>query len=1214
MHLAQTWTVTPAADWNGAVELSYDVSDGTTETAATANLTVNAVNDAPTVTGPVALATLNEDNSTTVTLAELLANADDVDTGDILSAINVSVSQGNASVTDNGNDSWTITPAADWNGAVELSYDVSDGTTETAATANLTINPVNDAPVALDDDVTGDGAAVVLGFGDLGNGAVPTGYGGFNWQSANSYFHTAADLSVGFSNAQGKYVSNSFVGRDSTMTWLGAEDIDIQGLDVWGSQSNDAHVLRFDGYDDGVLVDSLSVNLGLEAPAWVDLDFASVDRLDIVVTAGDAHGTGAYAGITSGVWKMDNFTFNTAGVSTDEETAFDIDVIANDYDVDAGDSVSILSFDAVSNNGAAITQNLDGTLRYDPTAVMQTLGEGDELTDSFSYIVSDGNGGSDTATATVTVAGVNDAALISGTDTGNVTEDGVLTTGGSLTAVDIEAGESGFQAGTTAGVHGGFSIDGNGNWTYTAVDSPAIQALAAGDILSESFTVLSIDGTAGSVMVTITGSDDIPVISGTATGNVIEDGVLTAGGSLTATDVDSGESGFQASSAVGTHGSFSINASGNWSYTAVDSPVIQALGAGDTLNESFTVLTIDGTATDVMVTITGSNDIPVISGTATGNIIEDGVLTTGGSLTAADVDTGESGFQVIYQVGTHGSFGINATGTWIYSAVDSPIIQALAPGETLSDTFTVLTIDGTAANVVVTITGTNDAPVAQADVFSAVEGSVITGNVLADNGNGADSDDNGVLNVVGGTFTTAQGGTVVLQADGNFTYTPPAFVSGNDTLTYTVMDEFGLSDTATMMLDINYAPVLDADKLIALPDDAGTVAMGIDAPFDPDGDPLTITVGNLPGNGSVTLDNGTAVLAGASLTAAQLSGLKFTANDVTATENSTFTYQVSDGQNSVTGSVDFAVTDAANPGAPVAVALTEAATFNYDEMPSGQYGSFSQTGPFSSYDFGENHSKTGYYHGSMSFETENWPGSDSVALISSSDGHEFDFLGGKFSMRGYEVESGPGFTSSNSIYVSDSVRFLGYKDGAHVETSSSVNINSNGYFNIYMNFTDVDTVIMDPSHGTYTVDEKWSSTTTHKYYVADDLRINDNSSLFYDVVQDGGAGDDLLIGGDGDDRLTGNGGDDNLVGDTGDDLFVFNDGDGNDTIIDFTAGAGSDDVIDLRGDSFNNSLSELLTHASQEGADTEIDLGGGDAVTLVGVNMGDLHEDDFLFV
>ena len=267
--------------------------------------------------------------------------------------------------------------------------------------------------------------------------------------------------------------------------------------------------------------------------------------------------------------------------------------------------------------------------------------------------------------------------------------------------------------------------------------------------------------------------------------------------------------------------------------------------------------------------------------------------------------------------------------------MDSPIIQALAPGETLSDTFTVLTIDGTAANVVVTITGTNDAPVAQADVFSAVEGSVITGNVLADNGNGADSDDNGVLNVVGGTFTTAQGGTVVLQADGNFTYTPPAFVSGNDTLTYTVMDEFGLSDTATMMLDINYAPVLDADKLIALPDDAGTVAMGIDAPFDPDGDPLTITVGNLPGNGSVTLDNGTAVLAGASLTAAQLSGLKFTANDVTATENSTFTYQVSDGQNSVTGSVDFAVTDAANPGAPVAVALTEAATFNYDEMPSG---------------------------------------------------------------------------------------------------------------------------------------------------------------------------------------------------------------------------------------------------------------------------------------
>ncbi len=111
---------------------------------------------------------------------------------------------------------------------------------------------------------------------------------------------------------------------------------------------------------------------------------------------------------------------------------------------------------------------------------------------------------------------------------------------------------------------------------------------------------------------------------------------------------------------------------------------------------------------------------------------------------------------------------------------------------------------------------------------------------------------------------------------------------------------------------------------------------------------------------------------------------------------------------------------------------------------------------------------------------------------------------------------------------------------------------------------------------------------------------------------DGGSGDDSLFGGYGDDTLTGAGGDDTLTGGSGDDLFVFTDGDGDDTFTDFMAGAGTDDVIDLTGVSALDDFADVQDAATQVAADTVIDFGGG-SMTLLGVNVGDLVESDFLF-
>ena len=94
-------------------------------------------------------------------------------------------------------------------------------------------------------------------------------------------------------------------------------------------------------------------------------------------------------------------------------------------------------------------------------------------------------------------------------------------------------------------------------------------------------------------------------------------------------------------------------------------------------------------------------------------------------------------------------------------------------------------------------------PVAQDDVFSGAYNAAITGNVLADNGNGVDSDANGdTLTVTAETLTTAHGNTVTLQSNGNFTWVPQAGFVGEDSFAYTVGDGHGHSASANVALSV----------------------------------------------------------------------------------------------------------------------------------------------------------------------------------------------------------------------------------------------------------------------------------------------------------------------------------------------------------------------------------------------------------------------------
>ena len=109
----------------------------------------------------------------------------------------------------------------------------------------------------------------------------------------------------------------------------------------------------------------------------------------------------------------------------------------------------------------------------------------------------------------------------------------------------------------------------------------------------------------------------------------------------------------------------------------------------------------------------------------------------------------------------------------------------------------------------------------------------------------------------------------------------------------------------------------------------------------------------------------------------------------------------------------------------------------------------------------------------------------------------------------------------------------------------------------------------------------------------------------------GAGGDDTLVGEGGDDVLDGGSGDDTLTGGLGDDVFVFEDGSGRDVITDFDA-AGGDDVIDLRRVTSVSTYADVIAAASQVGDDTVVDLSGSDSLTLLGVNVEDLREEDIL--
>ncbi|WP_448216992.1 VCBS domain-containing protein [Endozoicomonas sp. 2B-B] len=464
----------------------------------------------------------------------------------------------------------------------------------------------------------------------------------------------------------------------------------------------------------------------------------------------------------------DNGSFTIADVDLNDQQSVSVSAGANGY---LGSLTATVADDTQGDGSGRI----DWSFSVDDADV-DYLSAGETLNQTYTVTVDDGKGGTVDQQVTITLTGTNDAPTISSaTDVaGMVTEivDGgvgensnTLTDNGSFTIADVDlndqqsvsvsAGANGYLGSLTATVADDTQGDGSGriDWSFS-VDDADVDYLSAGETLNQTYTVTVDDGKGGTVdqqvTITITGTNDAPTITSAtdvagAVTEIVDGGAgensnsLTDTGSFTIADVDfsdqqtvsvsAGANGYLGSLTATVADDTQGDGSGriDWSFSVNDAD-IDYLGAGQTLTQTYTVTVNDGEGgtvdQQVTITITGTNDAAVINGTDTGSVTEDAgnILTATGSLSVNDVDNGEGSFTGETITGTYGSLTMNTDGSWSYSADNSQsAIQALGDGDSLNETITVKSLDGTTHDIVITINGTNDAPIAADNNLSLSE-------------------------------------------------------------------------------------------------------------------------------------------------------------------------------------------------------------------------------------------------------------------------------------------------------------------------------------------------------------------------------------------------------------------------------------------------------------------------------------------------------------
>jgi hypothetical protein len=806
-----TVTYTPTAGYSGADAFTYQVCDlgGLCDTA-TVSITV-AANQPPTAVNDTA--TTNEDTPVTI---DVLAN--DADTDDGLDTSSVSVTGAAAHGTANASPDGTIdyTPDPDYNGADSFTYQVCDvgGLCDTATVA-VTVNAVNDPPVASDDTgLVNEDASTTIDV--VANDTDPD----------NALDPSSVSVTSGPSHGAASENPDGTIDYTPDPDYDGLDSFDYQVCDIGGLCDTATVTITVSAVNDAPVAADDGATTTVDQPVDIDVvtNDTDVDGDTLSVTGVTQ---GAHGGVTinpdgtvrytpdPGSSGSDSFTYTVCDPSAACDTAtVDVTITNTNLPPTANDDTAAgawgvpIAIDELANDSDA-----DGTL--DPTTVSVTGNPGHgtvtlQPDGSFSYVADDGYVGADSFdyqvcddgspllcdTATVSITVSANLGPDAQDDTATLTED-------TSTTIDVLANDSDPEAGaltvTVAGPagHGTVTINGAGTIDYTLdpdYDGP------------DSFTYTVCDPSdncsMATVTVTVTAVNDAPVANDDST--TVQAGHASPVAVL-ANDSDPDGTLDPASVVVlsaPSHGSTTVKTTGTIRYAA---------DAGYDGPDTFTYQVCDDQGACATATVhidvwkATPNRAPIAA--------HDAVSTPEDTPVGIDVRNNDS--DPDGDALTISSFGQSRHGTVARKNGNLEFSPDHNWHGTTTFRYVVCDPSGACddATVTVVVTSTVDAPLARDDAVTVDSGDSIVILVKANDEN----IDGHALRVSLTSFPAH--GTVVLNAGGTIEYRANAGYEGPDTFRYKVCDQDGDCSPATV-----HVQVLAATSLVA----PGTAHTGAD--------------------------------------------------------------------------------------------------------------------------------------------------------------------------------------------------------------------------------------------------------------------------------------------------------------------------------------------------------------------------------------------------
>ncbi|XQF93031.1 tandem-95 repeat protein [Pseudoalteromonas espejiana] len=773
------------------------------------------------------------------------------------SIVAVSPQHGNVTISENGD--FTYTPRTNFNGNDAFSYQVINelGMTDTGI-VEITINAVNDAPIALDNtyNITADGSLVVTAPGLLANDSdidldlltldttavsSPTkgtltlnGDGSFeyvgsaNMQGSDTFEYRIIDalgaqaiasvtINALDQNSPPTTANDNYsVDEDTTLIVNASQGLLANDTDP----NNDTFII-----DDSYVISPTHGQLLLDTDGSFsyipDANYYGVDEFQYQVI--DAFGATATATVTltinstpdNPVAQNDEYQFQynqTLSVSGDNG------LLKNDVNIEPGD-LTVDQTPVVDVQSGTLLLSSDGSFTYQPNSDALDV-------DSFTYLVSNEQGLTATAQVVLSKTGSNSPAKAnddqytlpedSPTATLNVLDNDTDANGDTITLTSISN-----TVGTAQIVNNNIEYTPEPNYfgevtlTYTISDGIANDAPQT---------------SRGTVSLTILPVNDTPVASADSASMVEDAAPILVDVLVNDTDIDGDNltitnvmTEFGSASIVENKVQYSPNPNSN-GVAIVSYTISDGNGASASAN--------------LQITISPTNDAPVANSDSI-TIAEDAQATLINVL-SNDTDIDSDNLTISSAVSDFGSVSI----------VNNQIQYTPAANDNGTASVTYTISDGTQSatgTLTVTITPVNDAPVANPDAATILEDAATTNiNVLT---NDTDVDGN-TLSISTASTTTGS----VSVAGSNLAYTPEANFNGQAIINYTISDG---TDTAAGALTVTVTPVNDApianpDTATILEDAAATNINVLTNDTDVENDVLSISEANTS-SGSVSV-------------------------------------------------------------------------------------------------------------------------------------------------------------------------------------------------------------------------------------------------------------------------------------------------------------------------------------------------------------------------